>query len=334
MSRNEPLMTMTEVIEAEDVCEIVADAHSYALAGTTEQQYGYRFRVFESYCDLVGKQALPASPDTVLGFLAVQSRRTAPRCVKLFKSAIRSRHVMADLPDPTATAVIDKFISGISRKYGMAVIKKKALRTDEIRSICINYDRDGGLVAMRGKAALMTGFFGCLRASELVHIRIDHIEFCPEGLTIRIPKSKTDQEGAGQIVAIPRGAKPETDPVLAVEEWLEALAERLEVDKVETGPLLPALRRLASEAQRVFPVPITMTRYRLIIKQAVEGIGLDPAAYSGHSCRSGHATSAARAGASRDDIKRQGRWQSDDVVSGYIQEGTKFKDNSCNSLGL
>lgn len=334
MRRNDPPMTMTEIIEAEDVDKIVADAHSYALAGTTEQQYYYRFRAFESYCDLVGKQALPASPDTVLSFLAVQSKRTVPRCVKLSKTAIRSRHVMAELPDPTATAKIDKFMSGINRKYGTAVKKKKALRADEMRNICINYDRDGGLTAIRGKAALMTGFFGCFRASELVNIQIDNIEFCPEGLIIRIPKSKTDQEGAGQVVAIPRGANPETDPVLAVEEWLEALAERLGVKAVKTGPLFPALRRLPSDAQRVYPVPITMTRYRLIIKKAVEEIGLDPAAYSGHSCRSGHATSAARAGATRDDIKRQGRWESDDVVSGYIQEGTQFRDNSCNSLGL
>ena len=39
-------------------------------------------------------------------------------------------------------------------------------------------------------------------------------------MEITIPRSKGDQEGAGQAVGIPRGQRAETCPVRALERWL------------------------------------------------------------------------------------------------------------------
>jgi hypothetical protein len=48
--------------------------------------------------------------------------------------------------------------------------------------------------------------------------------------------------------------------------------------------------------------------------------------------RRGFATSAARAGADFMAIKRQGGWQNDQVVRGYIEEGQCFEDNAARTL--
>ena len=69
-----------------------------------------------------------------------------------------------------------------------------------------------------GTAVLQIGFFGAFRCSELVSIQWEHIDFVPEGVEIFLPKSKTDQEGKGQVCAIPYG-KDANCPVLALKNW-------------------------------------------------------------------------------------------------------------------
>ena len=50
------------------------------------------------------------------------------------------------------------------------------------------------------------GFPLAARRSELVALDVSDIEECPEGLRVRIRKSKTDQERAGATIAVCRGS--------------------------------------------------------------------------------------------------------------------------------
>jgi integrase len=63
------------------------------------------------------------------------------------------------------------------------------------------------LIDVRNNALLQIGFFGAFRRSELVAICWEHIQFVPEGIEVLITRSKTDQDGEGQICAIPYGDK-------------------------------------------------------------------------------------------------------------------------------
>ena len=53
---------------------------------------------------------------------------------------------------------------------------------------------------------------------------------------------------------------------------------------------------------------------------------------SSHSLRRGMATSAHRAGADFQAIKRQGGWRHDGTVHGYIEEAGRFDSNAAGSL--
>ncbi len=62
--------------------------------------------------------------------------------------------------------------------------------------------------------------------------------------------------------------------------------------------------------------------------------GLDPALFSGHSLRSGLATSAAAGGASERSIMEQTRHRSLKQVRKYIRRGSLFQDNAAARSGL
>jgi hypothetical protein len=73
---------------------------------------------------------------------------------------------------------------------------------------------------LRDRAIMLLGFSGAFRRSELVALNLGDIEWTTEGALVSIRRSKTDQEGFGRKVGIPRGDI--ACPVTALEAWLEA----------------------------------------------------------------------------------------------------------------
>jgi hypothetical protein len=72
------------------------------------------------------------------------------------------------------------------------------------------------------------GFAGASRRSELVALNVADLEETEDGLKITIRRSKTDQEGHGETIAIVRGGV--ACPVKAVKAWMQAAA-------ITEGPL-------------------------------------------------------------------------------------------------
>jgi hypothetical protein len=75
-----------------------------------------------------------------------------------------------------------------------------------------------------------------LRRSELVALDVADLEETTEGLLVRIKRSKTDQEGAGDFVSIPHGSRLRPDA--AVNTWLEAAG-------ITEGPISARSRKVA-----------------------------------------------------------------------------------------
>ena len=80
---------------------------------------------------------------------------------------------------------------------------------------------EGPIAGARDKALLLIGFAGSLRRSELAALRVEELTWHRKGITIRIPRSKTDQEGEGREVEILLGVHDLTCPVMALENWLK-----------------------------------------------------------------------------------------------------------------
>ena len=69
-----------------------------------------------------------------------------------------------------------------------------------------------------------------------------------------------------------------------------------------------------------------------IIQHRIAQAGMNPEGYSGHSLRSGFATSAAMAGVATWRIRKQTGHASDVMLSRYIRDGELFTDNAAGAI--
>jgi hypothetical protein len=64
------------------------------------------------------------------------------------------------------------------------------------------------------------------------------------------------------------------------------------------------------------------------MQRCAAGVGLDPAAYDGHSLRSGFPTSVAEAGAAIFKMMEVSRRKSIDVMRGYVRPANLFPEHA------
>jgi integrase len=147
------------------------------------------------------------------------------------------------------------------------------------------------LLGIRDQALLLTGFDGAFRRSELVALDVSDLTFGPEGLLIKIRRSKTDQEGSGRDVAIPHGTYELTCPVRAMPKWLEAAA-------IVEGPIF----RPGHRGGVVLAGRLSGHGPRRVVKRYAKASGLAVNSFSGHSLRAGFVTSARGLGSLRDAL--------------------------------
>jgi integrase len=150
-------------------------------------------------------------------------------------------------------------------------------------------------------------------------LNLEDIEETPEGFRVTIHRSKTDQEGHGDVIAVPRGTI--ACPVAALKAWLEAAA-------ISEGPVF----RPIAKGERVQSERLTDRSVANIVKAHAARVGLDPAAFAGHSLRSGFLTSAAARGASIFKMADQSRHKSMDTLRDYVRDAEIFKDHAGKGL--
>ncbi len=162
-----------------------------------------------------------------------------------------------------------------------------------------------------------------LRRSELVALDIEHLEFGPDGLVVILTRRKTDQEGQGSRIGVPRGTHPATCPVRAVRAWLDRAG-------ITDGPVFRAI----TKGGKVRSGRLGDRTVARVVQEAVAGVGLDPAEFGGHSLRAGLATSAAAHGVEERKIMDQTGHKSVTMVRKYIREGELFRGNAAGRVGL
>ena len=299
---------------AEDAAAIYARG---SRAAATWRAYESDWRIFAAWCHSVDQPALPASPHTVALFLAAQAQLGhAPATLDRRRAAIRLMHMGAKVASPHDALEVDEVLRGIRRAWKQPPRQKAPAIDAEVQRLADAVEpqtRQG----MRDRALVLLGFAGALRRSELVAFDVEHLEQHPEGLTLKIASSKTDQEGEGQTIAIPRVPDSVYCPVQAVLDWVV-------VAEITSGALFRRMYR----GDTVGRARLTDQSVALVIKRLALQGGLDPARYAGHSLRSGFLTSAARAHANIFKMADQSRHKSLDVLRGYVRDAEAFEDHA------
>lgn len=274
-----------------------------------------------AWCEAHGLKPLPADPQTVAVYLAARAEAgLAVASLSLALAAIGEAHRVAGYESPRSTPAVREVWRGIKRAHGTAQRRVEPVTVEILRAMVRSLPET--LVGARDRALLLTGFAGGLRRSEIVELCVEDLGFERDGVRVTIRRSKTDPEGAGAVIGIPSGAS-DTCPVRSLRAWVDGSG-------TSGGHVFRAISRYGRLGG-----PLSGRDVARIVKRGVERIGLDPADYSGHSLRSGLATTAARAGKSDRSIARQGRWSSRTMIDRYVREARLLHpDNAAAGIGL
>ena len=212
---------------------------------------------------------------------------------------------------------------GIKRRKGIIQKGKKPLLINNLKTVIniINKEKDPDIKKLRNKAILLIGFSGGFRRNELVSLDLEDVEFVFEGLKITLRRSKTDQFGEGMIKGIPHFENSLYCPVTSLKRWINTA-------KIKKGPIFTKF----SKGSKLTDHRLTDQSVALIIKDCLLKAGIDSKNYSGHSLRSGFATSAAEAGAEERSIMAMTGHKSPEMVRRYIKEANIFNNNALSKV--
>ena len=292
----------------------------------TVRAYKSDFKDFGLFCLKNGFKSMPTDPKVVSLYLTYLSSKDIKistlkrRIVSIGVLQIMKGHYL----DTKHPILIENFM-GIKRIKGVSQKGKKPLLINDLKQIVdvINKQKEPDLKKLRNKALLLIGFAGGFRRNELISLNFEDIEFVFEGLKINIKRSKTDQFGEGFVKGIPHFENYLYCPVKNLKNWLN-------VSKIKKGPVFVRF----SKGSSLTDARLTDQSVALIIKEYLVKAGIDSKNYSGHSLRSGFATSAAEAGAEERSIMAMTGHKSTEMVRRYIKEANIFKNNALNKIKI
>ena len=279
----------------------------------TTRAYQSDFKDFSLFCSKNGFQSMPTLPKILSLYLTELSKTCKYSTLKRRLASIGMLHKIKGYYIDIKHPVIVENLMGIKRKNGSNQKGKKPLLISHLKLLINVIDKlsENDIRKIRDKAILLIGFAGGFRRSELVNIEKDDIEFVDKGVKIFVKRSKTDQSGEGMIKAIPYFNDTNFCPVIALRKWIN-ISRNIE-DKIFN---------------------ISDKSVALILKKYVNIAGLDSNKYSGHSLRSGFATSTAESGAEERNIMAMTGHKSSEMVRRYIKEANLFKNNALNKIKI
>ena len=308
--------------------EFYSEVLSSALAKNTRIAYDKGWSCFECYCVRRKIDPFSATPEEVADFLIELATRPSPKSgktlsmgtVALYRSGINKRYAEAGMVSPMNHPEVAAVFKGLSRIKGTASRQVKALREHHIKKM-LDQCADT-LIGLRDAAIIVVGFAGALRRSEICGLMFDDIEIIrpaerngSKKMFIHVRKSKTDQEGKGQKIAIPEGKH--LRPIQRLQAWLEASG-------ITGGYLFQTMKR----GGRLRGLPLHHSDIPRLVKHYAELVGLDSKEVSGHSLRAGFVTSAAVHNARLDKIMEITRHSNPSTVMKYIRDADSFRDHA------
>ena len=281
-------------------------------ATNTLRAYESDYKDFGRFCIKHGFKSMPTEPKILTLYLTHLSQTSKFSTLKRRLASISVIHRLSGHYIDTKHPMITENLMGIKRVKGSYQKAKKPILINDLKSIVNVIDNDQNEKRRaKNRALILVGFAGGFRRSELVAILFEDIDFVPEGVKIFIKRSKTDQSGEGMTKGIPYFSNSDYCPVISLKNWLEK-------SEIKSGKIFDISDK---------SVALTIKKYTAIA-------GLDSNKYSGHSLRSGFATSAAELGAEERSIMAMTGHKTSQMVRRYIQEANLFKNNALNKIKI
>ncbi len=295
-------------------------------ASNTVRAYKSDFKDFGLFCAQNGFKSLPSEPKIISLYIThLSSNEIKMSTLKRRLVSIGMIHRLKGYYLDTKHPSIIENLMGIKRRKGSIQKGKKPILINHLKKIINKIDeiKNDEIKKLRDRAIILIGFAGGFRRNEIVSLDYDDLDFVDEGLKINLKRSKTDQFGEGSIKALPYFDNYKFCPVLTLKNWLK-------FSKITNGPVF---RRL-SKGSNITLNRLSDQTVALLIKKYLKYSGIDNENYSGHSLRSGFATSAAESGAEERSIMAMTGHKSPEMVRRYIKEANLFKNNALKNIKI
>ena len=281
-------------------------------ASNTLRAYKADYKNFASFCIKNGFKPMPSEPKIISLYLTFLSKSSKFSTLKRRLASISVIHRLSGHYIDIKHPMITENLLGIKRIKGSHQKAKKPILINDLKLIINAIDKDKNEKnKAKNRALILVGFAGGFRRSELVAIHYEDVDFVPEGVKIFVKRSKTDQSGEGMTKGIPYFSNLNYCPVISLKNWIEK-------SEIKSGKIFDMSDK---------NVALTIKKYTAIV-------GLDSNKYSGHSLRSGFATSTAELGAEERSIMAMTGHKTTQMVRRYIQEANLFKNNALNKVNI
>ena len=254
----------------------IAAAISAARTESTRRVYAYTWGQWARWCSARGFTPLPGDPASLCAYLTERAADgTAISSLDGACTAIRHVHRKHMASDPVGSETVRQVRLGLRRTYGAAPRRlARPLSTNDIRQILNGIDRTDP-IGIRDTAIILLGYASPMRRSELTALTHLEVEEKPDGLLVTIRRSKTDQEGHGQTVAVARGNHPQTDPIAAAAAWRRLRGHA-------PGPMFTRFFRSRMSLQPLSPDAIAR-----MLRTRAQAAGLDAERITATPCEPG-----------------------------------------------
>ncbi|MDC0396917.1 site-specific integrase [Candidatus Pelagibacter sp.] len=295
-------------------------------ANNTFRAYKSDFDDFSLFCAQNGFKFLPSDPKIISLYLTHLSTKDLK--MSTLKRRLVSIGVIHKLKghylDTKHPSIIENLM-GIKRRKGSIQKSKKPLLIKYLKQIInvIDDNKNEEIKKFRDRSIILIGFSGGFRRNEIVSLDYDDLDFVLEGLKINLRRSKTDQFGEGSVKGLPYFDNSQYCPVLTLKKWIE-------VSNINSGPLF----RRFTKGSKLTNYRLTDQTVALLIKKYLKLAGIENKNYSGHSLRSGFATSAADFGVEERNIMAMTGHKSPEMVRRYIKDANLFKNNPLNKIKI
>jgi integrase len=291
-------------------------------APRTLQTYSSDWKTFCLWCAKEGREALPATTDTVRLYITdslLHNKRVST--LRHHVCAIIHHHRVAGCIEPSRREILP-VLAGAQRIRGEQVRGKAAITVEQLRMMLWSLHRPEP-ARTRDQAVLLFGFTTALRRSNIATVAIEDVDFRPEGFVVHIRKEKQDQTSVGRYIGVPNGKHADTCPVQALKAWLTYRG-------VTPGPVFCGMRASKIDHEK----PIHTNTLAMIVKRGAEALGLDTAEYAAHSLRAGFITSALEGGVGEIVTARHSGHRSLGTLKRYMRSEDPFRANACSALEL
>jgi len=278
----------------------------------TLRAYKADYKDFASFCIKNGFKPMPSEPKIISLYLTYLSKSSKFSTLKRRLASLSVIHKLSGHYIDIKHPMITENLMGIKRIKGSYQKAKKPILIKDLKLIINAIDKDKNEKnRFKNRALILIGFAGGFRRSELVAIDYEDVDFVSEGVKIFVKRSKTDQSGEGMTKGIPYFSNSNYCPVISLKNWIEK-------SEIKSGKIFNMSDKSVA----------------LTVKKYTASAGLDANKYSGHSLRSGFATSTAELGAEERSIMAMTGHKTTQMVRRYIQEANLFKNNALNKIKL